>query len=196
VPACHRNQDSPADQALTTIVNALTGHGYSFSIPSWDGHAYLRISNALQALTDLTITRQGHVTWGYRSSRYPHASERRLIATTIEVLHPGHTKPAPALPPEHLSLTPLGAIRRALADYGFSAVITPAGAGPILTVSNPAQPWRGTVRITSDGELHWHTRAPHHPDGGILLPHIAGTITRALTRAEHPAISDQQEEPR
>jgi len=41
----------------------LAADGHSFSIPSWDGDAYLRIDNALQALTDLTITGHGEVTW-------------------------------------------------------------------------------------------------------------------------------------
>ena len=58
-PACYRNPVSPADQALTTIMTMLADHGYNFSIPSWDGDAYLRISNALQALTELTITSRG-----------------------------------------------------------------------------------------------------------------------------------------
>ena len=100
-PACHRNPDSPADQALTTIVNALTDHGYNFSIPSWEGDAYLRISNARQAHTELTITGGGDLTWEYRSVRYPHTSERRLTTVATEILDPDHTKPPPTLPPGH-----------------------------------------------------------------------------------------------
>jgi hypothetical protein len=189
VPACHRNHGSPADQALTTIVTILAGHGYNFSIPSWDGDAYLRISNALQALTELTITSHGDITWEYRSVRYPRASEHRLTGTAIELLDPDHTEPLPALPPDHLKLTPLGAIRHALTSYGLTATITQLSTdiGPILTAANPRQPCRGSITITSDGELAWNTRAPHHPDGGVPLPDIAATITRALTRAQHPA---------
>lgn len=196
VPACHRNPGSPADQALTTIVNALANHGYSFSIPSWDGDAYLRISNALQALTELTITSHGDITWEYRSFRYPHTSERRLIATAIELLDPDHTRPTPAPPPCHLQLTQLGTIRHALAGHGLTAAITqPTDIGPVLTAANPRRPCRGSITISSDGELRWNTRTPCHPNGGISLPDIAATITRALTRAEHPAIRHHQEEP-
>lgn len=196
-PACYRNPASPADQALTTIITMLAAGGYSFSIPSWDGDAYLRIDNALQALTDLTITSLGHVTWEYRSSRYPHTSERRLAAVAIELLDPDHARPTPAVPPDHLKLTPLGAARHALACYGLTATITQTGTdtGPIVTATNPAQPCRGTITITSDGELTWNTRAPHHPDGGIPLPDIATAITRALTRAEHPATRPQHQDP-
>ena len=196
VPACRRNPASPADRALAAITRTLAKDGYSFSIPSWDGNAYLRISNALQALTDLTITPRGDITWEYRSFRYPHTSERRLTAVAIELLDPDYTKPAPALPPDHLQLTQLGAIRHALASYGLTAaVIATNDIGPILTAVNARQPCRGTITISSDGELQWTTRTPHHPDGGIPLPDIATAITRALTRAEHPAIQHQPEEP-
>lgn len=197
VPACRRNPASPADRALTTIVKILANDGYNSSIPSWDGHAYLRISNTLQAHTDLTITPHGDITWEYRSARYPHTSERPLIAVAIELLDPDHTKPPPALPPDHLQLTQLGAIRHALTRHGLTAAITAADddIGPLLTATNPAQPCRSTITISSDGELTWTTRTPHHPDGGIPIPDIATTITRALTQAEHPAIQHQIEEP-
>ena len=197
VPACYRNPGSPADLALTAIRNMLADHGYNFSIPSWDGHAYLRISNALQALTELTITPHGDITWEYRSFRYPHASERRLTAVAIELLDPDHTKPLPAMPPDGLQLTQLGAIRHALTRCGLTAdiIATDDDVGPLLTAANPRQPCRGTITISSDGELQWTTRTPHHPDGGIPIPDIATTITRALTRAEHPAIHPRNEEP-
>jgi hypothetical protein len=196
-PACRRNPDSPADQALSTIVKILARDGYSFSIPSWDGHAYLRISNALQAVTDVTITPHGDIIWEYRSARYPHASERSLIATAIELLDPDRTMPLPALAPDHLKLTPLGAIRHALARYGLAATIAQVDAdiGPLLTAANPRQPCRGTVLINSDSELAWTTRAPHHRAGGIPLSGIATSITRALARAEHPAIHQPNQVP-
>jgi hypothetical protein len=192
-PASYRNPDSPADQALTAIMAMLAGHGYESCVPARDGDAFLRISNALQALTDLTITFDGEIIWDYRTFRYPHTSERRLIATAIEILDPGHTRPLPAMPPERDNLTPLGTAWRALARYGFDGAIARTGTGSLLGVTNPRQPWRGGVTMTGDGEVQWRTRAPHHPDGGIPLPDIAATITRVLARADHPA--ESREEP-
>jgi hypothetical protein len=194
VPARRRIPASPADRALATIARILAKDGYSFSIPSWDGHAYMRISNALQAHTELTITPHGDITWEYRSARYPHTSERRLTAVAIELLDPGHAKPEPALPAEPHDFTPLGASRHALTSHGLTATITPTATGALLTATNPAQPCRGTILISSDGELTWTTHTPHHPDGGIRLRDIATALTRALTRAQHPATSHWQEE--
>jgi hypothetical protein len=197
VPASYPNPDSPADQALTVIMNMLADEGYSFTIPAWDGHAYLRINNAVQAVTDLTITSSGRIIWEYRTSRYPHASPVRLIAAAVELLDPGHTRPAPAEPPEHLQLTPLGSVRRALTRHGLAAAITPTGpgTGPVLTVINPARSSRGRVLISGDGELQWNAATPAHPDGGIPLPDIAATIARTLTQARHPAASHHHKEP-
>jgi len=196
-PASYRNPDSPADQALASIMTMLADHDYDFSVPAWDGHAFLRINNAVQALADLTITSGGDVTWDYRTSRYPHASPGRLIGTAIELLDPDHTRPAPAVPPEHHNLTPLGTVRRALSGYGLATAITPTGpgTGSLLAVGNPQRPGRGHLLISGDGELQWRARAPHHPDGGIPLPDIATAIARALARAEHPATHRQHEEP-
>ena len=51
VPASYRNPDSPADQALAKVIDLLLPAGYGFTIPAWDGDAYLRINNALRAIT-------------------------------------------------------------------------------------------------------------------------------------------------
>jgi hypothetical protein len=59
-------------------------------------------------------------------------------------------------------LTLVEVIRYGLFLYGFTATIseTGSGTGPVLTVTNPASPCRGTIDITDDGELQWRTRAP------------------------------------
>jgi hypothetical protein len=192
VPASYRNPDSPADQALTAIMTMLAGHGYESCVPAGDGDAFLRIGNAVQALTDLTVTFDGEVIWEYRTFRYPHASPGRLIATAIEILDPDSTGPLPAVPREQDNLTLLGAAWRALSGYGFDGVIARTGTGSLLGVTNPRQPGRGRVTMSSDGEIQWRALAPHHPDGGIPLPAIANTITRALARADHPAESCEE----
>src|SRR6185437_4363507 len=187
-PATHRNPDSPADQALTKIIDLLLKDGYGFTVPAWDGDAYLKINNALHALTDLTISSHGDFTWEYRSIRCPHLHPSRLVGIAIELLDPDHSRREPTLGTND-GYPLVEIIRYALFRYGFTATISETGAdtGPALTVTNPARPYRGTLDISDDGELQWHARAPHHPDGGIPLPDIANTINRALTRARHPA---------
>jgi hypothetical protein len=177
-----------ADRALAKIIDLLLPIGYGFTIPAWDGDAYLKINNALHAITDLTITSHGHVTWEYRSVQCPHLHPSRLIGMAIEVLDPDHTRREPTVS-TNAGFPLVEIIRYALFRYGFTATISETGAdtGPVLTVTSPDRPYRGTLEISDDGELSWHTRAPHHRDGGVPLPDIAATISRALTRAQHPA---------
>ncbi|HEY3906656.1 MAG TPA: hypothetical protein VGM14_22290 [Streptosporangiaceae bacterium] len=175
---------APADQALAKIVDLLLKDGYGFTIPAWDGDAYLKINNALRAITDLTITSHGNLTWEYRSVRCPHLHPSRLIDMAIELLDPDHARCIPILP-KHDGYPLVEIVRYALFRYGFAATITDTGPGPVLTATNPNQPYRGTIEISDDGELEWRARAPHHPDGGIPIPDIAVTISRALTQAQH-----------
>lgn len=171
---------APADQALGKVVELLTEDGFGITVPAWDGDAYLRISSALHAITDLTITSHGNVIWEYRSIRCPHIAPARLIGMVIEVLDPDRTRRAPSLP-VYYGFPLVEVIRYGLFLYGFAATISEAG--PVLTVANPDRPDRGTIRISDDGELSWRARAPHHRDGGIPLTDIGATISRALTRA-------------
>jgi hypothetical protein len=187
-PAVQRNPDSPADQALTKVIELLLNDGYGFTIPAWDGDAYLKISNALGALTDLTITSEGNITWEYRSTHGKHVDPAKLVVTTTTLLDPDAPSPRPYPPPHHDGAFIHVAASYALCRYGLTITNRQQpepDAYTILTVTNPAQPARGTVEITDDGELSWHTRAPHHPDGGLTLADIAGTISRALARTQH-----------
>ena len=186
-PASRRNPDSPADQALAKIIDLLLIDGFGFTIPAWDGDAHLKINNALRAITDLTITSHGNLSWEYRSVQCPHLHPSRLVGMAIELLDPDHTRREPTVGMND-GFPLVEIIRYALFRYGFTATISESGAdtGPVLTVTNPNQPYRGTLDISDDGELSWYARAPHHPDGGIPIPSIAATINRALTRAQHP----------
>jgi hypothetical protein len=187
VPATHRNPDSPADQALNKIIDLLLKDGYNFTIPAWDGDAYLKISNALGALTDLTISGEGNITWDYRSIQGLHVDPAKLVVIAISLLDPDAKNPWPDLPPHQDRALIHVAASYALFRYGLATnrLQPEPDAYTILTVTNPAQPSRGSVEITDDGQLTWRTRAPHHRDGGLTLPDIAAAITRALTRTHH-----------
>lgn len=183
---------SPADQALAAIVDLLSADGYGFTIPAWDGDAYLRISNALGALTSLTITARGDVTWEYRSTHGIHVDPAQLTAITLDLLDPDRTRPRPEPVPHRPSTAVHAAAGQALTALGLTATrsLTDPAPGPFgayseITVTNPGDPGRGIVCITADGELSWYVQGPHHPDGGLPLADIAAAITRALHAAWH-----------
>ena len=186
-PPIQRNLDSPADQALSKIVDLLLEDGYGFTIPAWEGDAFLKISNARGALTDLTISDQGTVIWEYRSARGGRVDPVRLITVTLTLLDPEAKIARPELPSRDGRVFILNAASHALFRCGLttSRHHSDPDAFTVLTVTNPSEPVRGAVDITDDGELTWQVRAPHHRDGGLVLPDIAGSISLALLRAQH-----------
>ncbi len=183
---------APAEQALAAIADLLTDASYDLTIPSGDGDAYFRISNALGALTGLTISSQGNAVWEYRSIHGIHVDPARLVAITLDVLDPEDVQPRPEPSPHRPSMAIHAAARHALASLGMTTVVelaceAPGGLGTFAqtAAANPRCPGRGIVHVCDDGELRWHIRAPHHRDGGLPLTDITATITRALTRAGH-----------
>jgi hypothetical protein len=179
--------NGPADIAIAQVADLLLKVGYGCSIPAWDGSAYLKISNALGAITNLTVTSSGDVTWEYRSTHGTHVDPAGLVVIATSLLDPDALSNRPELPPHRARAAIHVAAGYALLHCNLAVSGQSAGADTftILTVVNPEQLTRGTVQITDDGELTWQTRAPHHRDGGLALPDIVDGITRALTRAQH-----------
>lgn len=187
IAASLRNPGSPADQALAKIVDLLGRDGYDLTLPAWMGDAYLKISNALESLTELTISSNGNVTWEYRSIRGRHVDAAKITTIAITLLDPEAEIPALSSRGRSAMVLNLKSVRRALLRHGLTAdrLRSDPDGFTILTLVNPYQPARGAVDITNDGGLIWQTRAPHHRDGGLVLPDIAGRISLALARAQH-----------
>ena len=130
-----------ANQSLAKIIDLLLQDGFGFTIPAWDGDAYLKINNALRAITDLTISSHGNLTWEYRSVQCPCLHPSRLVGMAIELLDPDHTRREPTVG-TNAGYPLVEIIRYALFRYGFTATISETGAdtGPVLSATNPAQP--------------------------------------------------------
>ncbi|HET7017043.1 MAG TPA: hypothetical protein VFI65_24185 [Streptosporangiaceae bacterium] len=172
-------------ERLAAEVDLLGAGGYGFSVPAWDGRAYLKVTSGRRVAADLTITGSGDVFWEYRFVQCPYLDPGRLVGIAVDLL--GQDCARPVLGPYPLIDTPMYDVARyGLLRHGFTVNVTEtAEAGQIFAVTNPVRPYRGTVRVTGDGELLWSTRAPHHRDGGLPLPDIAATISRALARVGH-----------
>jgi hypothetical protein len=191
IPSSEPAIASTAAAELLAIADAMAASGFAAHSPVWDGSAYLAITNARDALCDLTITASGTVTWDYRSRHGSHANPGHITGIVLDLLAPGsnhHLAPAPAPRPGSTLKSTTG---RALASHGMRVILHLLDQDSDyyetyaeIQVTNPATPARGTVHLTDDGDLHWHCRT-RHPAGGITPAEIAATITRALTRAQH-----------
>jgi len=172
--------------ALLAIADELTTAGFSARSPAWNGSAYLAITNARGALCDLTITTSGTVTWDYRTHHGSHVEPGQITGIVLNLLAPGtsHAEAAPATRP---AASLKGTIGQALAARGLRVTLNLLDQDPDryetyaeIQITNPADPDRGTVRVTDDGDLHWQCTTR-----GITPANIAATLTRALNEAQH-----------
>jgi len=179
-----------AAAALLAIADELTATGYSAQSPIWDGSAYLKITNAKGALCDLTITSNGTLTWDYRTHHGKHIHPDQITGIVLDLLSPGTSRPPGAAPTRHAATSLKSAAGQALAARGLRVTLQLLDQDhdlyeiyAVIQVTNPADPARGTVRVTDDGDLTWHCTT--RQAGGITPADIAATLTRALTQAHH-----------
>ena len=145
-------------------------------------------------LTGLTIYRNGIVDWEYQCfDGSPHDADR-TAAITLDILHADEWPSYPDRLERYPHMTFLGRIGLAATAYNLRVAfdsLDPVNAHlkvhDEITVTNPAQPDRGTVRITNDGAICWRCRVRNQPHGaeGLYLSQITNTITRALTSARN-----------
>jgi hypothetical protein len=183
--------DSRAASVLLAIADELTAVDFEARSPVWEGSAYMKISNARGALCELTIADGGTVTWDYRSRDGRHIHPDQITGIVLDLLNPGHDQHPVAIPAHQPDVTLKGAVGRALAGHGLQVTLKLLDrdddfyeAYAEIEVTNPADPARGTARVTDDGDLSWQCTACG-PDGGITPAEIAATLTRALAGAQH-----------
>ena len=143
---------------------------------------------------DLAISPDGSATWRYHACHGTAPDPARTTAITATLLHATTTpdqsdcaRPAWGswLIP-HLdflaktgALAILGhALTATLGHHSLEIFTIP----DMLTITSPAQPGRGTVRITTDGTITWHTSIRDRPPGtdGLDLTDIADTIAQVI----------------
>jgi hypothetical protein len=167
---------------LDEIADELTASGYSVHAPDC-----IKIINARGALSDLTITESGSLTWEYRSCEGNHIDPAQLTGMVSIVLDQPGTDTAHW--PAGAALT--SAVGQAVSGRGLEVSLNVLDADTTLdetfselTITSPAKPERGTVRVTDDGALYWHCHTDD-PDNALTHGDIAATLTRALATAGH-----------
>ena len=178
----------PADHALRHLADQLTAAGLDTRSPAWEDRGYLKITNTPGAVSELTITPCGHVTWEYRPAHPGHNTPARLAAIILALLDP--TAPDDIATEPRADLTPASLAGRALVACGLSVTLAILDVSQTrfdiyseLRITNPACPERGIANLTGDGTIWWECRT-HQT--ALSLADIAGAITRALSTTRHP----------
>jgi hypothetical protein len=177
----------PADHSILFLADQLTKAGYDTRSPAWEDRGYLKITNTPGALSELTITTSGHVTWEYRPTRPGHPEPARLATVIAGLLDPGTHLMTPEEPRVLRAL--ITSVGVALARHGLTVTLDVLDVSQAfcdiyceLRITNPAWPERGTASLASDGTIWWESRT----QPGQTLDAIAASIIRALADTAAP----------
>jgi hypothetical protein len=188
VTACTAKMPAqPADHAVLALADQFAAAGLETRSPAWEDRGYLKIINTPGALSELTITTGGHLTWEYRPQKPGHGTPTRLAAIIVALLGPAACPSPPQGPPADRTL--LSLTGRALASYGLKVTLdildisqTSYTAYTELRITNPARPEGGTVSLAPDGTIWWECRT----QPTLSLDGIAAAIIHALTTTLPP----------
>jgi hypothetical protein len=175
--------------AAQAIAHALTGHGHDVRVPGQAGSSFLQIANVRGARCELTVYDSGAFDWEYLRHDPGRPAPAALAAMALRILR-GDATPVASVPvPGDLRLSFKGQAGRALAGQGMCVRLDVLDEDEQyfevyaeISVTSPAHPGRGTVRITDDGLLCWQgqLRTPEHPDAELDLDQLTQTLARTL----------------
>src|SRR5580658_1141878 len=183
---------APPDSAAAAhaIADALTGHGHDVRVPGQEGSSFLQVTNIRGARCELTVYASGAFDWEYLCHNLGRPAPAALAAMALRILT-GDAAPAASAPAAgDRCLSFKGQAGRALAGQGMCVRLDVLDEDEQhfeiyaeISVTSPAHPGRGTVRITDDGLLCWHgqLRTPEHPDTELDLGQLTQTLARTLT---------------
>ena len=179
--------------AADAVAGGLKSHDFDVRIPMSEECCYLKVTNVRPGVTGVTICRNGTVDWQYQyPGGNPHDPDQ-LAAITLDILdadetpsHPGRLAPLPYM--TFLGRIGLAAIAHDMrvAFNSLDPVNAQLNIHDELTVANPAQPRRGTVRISREGAVRWRCRIRDQPRSadGLHLTQITSAVAGALTSVQ------------
>src|SRR6266487_375720 len=180
-----KSQDINAIAALT-LADALTARGLDIWNPAWVGTDYLKITNAPGALSELTVTDAGLVTWEFRPFHGTPVDTGEIARRGLTLLGASPAGLGSDATPRPPRVALKDEIAHSLRACGLEVSMHTLDAdvnGPYCEVkaTNPGMPGRGRIELAEDGMTHAECRIRAH-DGcaGVSLAEVASTICAAL----------------
>jgi hypothetical protein len=172
---------------ILTVGDGLNALAFDVIGPQESEFSYLKVTNARDALCELTIDKIGTVTWEYRFAG-PQPDPVLLAAMAMRILcgaAPGATVSVPDDP----RLTFKGKVGRALADAGMQTALKVMNKDELfmevyaeVEITNTRLPGWGTIEVADDGAMWWHCHL-HEPDvypDGPQIDEVTATIADVL----------------
>lgn len=174
-----------AERCLHAVAHELAACGFAVSGLVWGNTCQCEITGTGGAHCEMDLMGTGALVWEYipRAGALTPGEAVRLVLALL-----GGTSPASGGVPaaRYPGGAFKGAVGRALAACGMAVRLLVFHRDDInyeiyadVEVTNPAQPARGNVRVSDEGEIRWEC-AFATPAGGLAPRDIAQTIATAL----------------
>ena len=177
------------------VADGLSDQGFEVRDPVMENLHFLKVINARHAYCEITITETGAVTWEYR--RYDgRLGSAQIIAIVMCVLGLGSDGCRDETLTDQPGRTLKGIVGSALRERGMKVgieILDPDDFCELdaeVSVTNPAMPSRGAVRVNDEGMVLWDCRLAESGaagGGGITLAELVQTIADALAVAGQDA---------
>jgi hypothetical protein len=181
--------------AMHAVADGLSDHGFDILGPEWEATHHFKVTNVLGALCEVTISRNGSVSWEYRQIHGCRADPSHVTSMVLALLGAGRTEHHGTRPSLYTGLTLKGAVGLAMRERGLHArlgcVMPDEVACEVyaeVEVTNPRQSDRGKVWVSDDGVVRWEFRLSDPTQGitGMDPEEISKTIASSLPRiVEH-----------
>jgi hypothetical protein len=169
---------------ILTVGDGLNALAFDVISPQESEFSYLKVTNARDALCELTIDKIGTVTWEYRCAG-PQPDPVLLAAMAMRIL----CGTATVSVPEDPRLTFKGKVGRALADAGMQTALKVMNKDELfmevyaeVEITNTRLPGRGTIEVADEGAMWWHCHL-HEPEvfpDGPQIDEVTATIADVL----------------
>jgi hypothetical protein len=169
---------------MRAVAEKLAARGFAVRFPEWEESRRLTITSAKGACCELTVEDDGSVRWDYRPRSGGSTAPAELTGQVLRVLGAADTgEPQPRARP---GISLKGVVGRALTARGLTVGLEIYedphfyDVGAEIVVTNPAQPERGQVRVTDDGDVTWECCYYHDMDAGVIAEAVVDIFTAGL----------------
>jgi hypothetical protein len=181
--------DGATNEALHTVADRLTDHGFDITGPAWEQSYHMHLTNVRGALCEVDLNENGAVVWEYRPLYGTSITPSQIVDMVKSILGTSSANDHDLALKSCPDLTLKGMVGRSLAECGMGVCLKVIHQDDVnfevyaeIEVSNPSQPTRGNVRVADDSTIRWECclSSPSAGAEGMQPRDIAEIIARAL----------------
>jgi hypothetical protein len=181
-------------RAARLVIDQLVAHGFGVQTREWEELWNLTVVGVEQARACLTVADEDlYLRWDYQPHTGPRSSPAALAAIVLHIFG-ADARNLPDDGTAYRNFLLKGAVGRILEDQGLKVeLLTYEDMESFdvvaeISVTCPARPELGPVRVTDHGDVEWecHAGEAFGGDPGRIVPVVASVLRRAVAERAAP----------